>query len=567
MSTQGTLARPLLAAPEPEDPPALGLVLLAAVVRAALIAVSGLVLVVGVALLLWAVTPATGSEPTSLIRGGVGAFASAHLMPVTIGTATLTLPPLLLTLLFGGFLAAGVARGRVVADGLAAEAACAVLGAAAYTAVVLGAVYLGAPAGAVDMQDGWRAGLFALVAAAIGTAVRGTAWRDAWIGGTPYWLQVGVRTGVAGLMMLVAGGAVALVVALVQSFTTAAAVGEVAAPTAGDAFGMAILGLVYLPTAVLAATGYATGPGFQIGAGTYSPLGSHGVELPAVPLLAAVPPTGAAHLLTLVVFLVPLVAAVVVGVAVVRRLSARSERLLAAGTGGVVAAGVLTALLAVAGGGITGSSWAHLGVPLGWYAVAVALEVGVPAMAWAAVAGWTGVPWRPAVIETADDLEGGSKSGPADGSYLDDDEPDEEAGAARPEVLVWDITEGLPADEVEESELAAPDAAAEPEEGAGVDSGGPSADEAGSAEADLVEPGAEVDEADPDVAAADLAESGADLDQAEPDEADGDALAGELVDGAAAADAASTDSRGQAAHDASVARAFRGHRLLRRRQH
>ncbi len=307
MSSTSTLARPLLAAPEPEDPPALGLVLLAAVVRAALIAVSGLVLVLGVALLLWAVTPNSGSEPTSLVRGGIGAFAAAHLLPVTIGTTTLTLPPMLLTLLFGGFLAAGAARGRIVADGLVAEAASVVLGAAAYTAVVLGAVYLGAPAGAVDLRDGWRAGLFALVAASLGTAVRGTAWRARWIGGTPHWLQVGVRTGVAGLMMLVAGGAVVLVVALVRSVTTAAAVGEVAAPTAGDALGMAVLGVVYLPTAVLAATGYATGPGFQIGAGTYSPLGSHGIELPAVPLLAAVPPTGTPHLLTLVVFLVPVV--------------------------------------------------------------------------------------------------------------------------------------------------------------------------------------------------------------------------------------------------------------------
>jgi len=563
VSSTSTLARPLLAAPEPEDPPVLGLVLLAAMLRAALIAVSGLVLVVGVALLLWAVTPATGSEPTSLLRGGVGAFASAHLMPVTIGTATLTLPPLLLTLLFGGFLAAGVARGRVVADGPVAEAASAVLGAAAYTAVVLGAVYLGAPAGAVDLRDGWRAGLFALVAAAIGTAVRGTAWRARWIGGTPHWLQVGVRTGVAGLMMLVAGGAVLLVVALVRSFTAAAAVGEVAAPTAGDAFGMAVLGLVYLPTAVLAATGYAAGPGFQIGAGTYSPLGSHGVELPAVPLLAAVPPTGAPHPSGLLVFLVPVIAAIVVGMSVARRLATRSERLLGAGTAGIIAAGVLTSLLAVAGGGVTGSTWAHLGVPLGWYAVAVAIEVAVPAMACTGVAGWTGGPWRPALSDTADNVEDAAASAQAaDAADVDEAGSDGVAIGGPPEVLVWDITEGLPADVVEASEPV------EPDEMADTASAVPLVEEARD-DGSVVDVGA-VD-AGTDVVGTDgveavvvepvVIEVGAD------GASDAEASPGEVGAGDPVADAAPADVRGKAAQDAGVARAFRGHRLLRRRRH
>src|SRR6185312_12181063 len=131
------------------------------------------------------------------------------------------------------------------------------------------------------------------------------------------------------------------------------------------------------------------------------------------------------------------------GMAVVRRLATRSERLLATAVAGLTAAGLLTATLAVAGGGITGSTWAHLGVPLGWCAAAVAVEVGVPAMAWAGVAGWTGVPWSPAPIEVADDPDGEDVAGLA-ATVVEHDDTAVMVGAASPQVLVWDVTEGLP---------------------------------------------------------------------------------------------------------------------------
>jgi hypothetical protein len=194
---------------------------------------------------------------------------------------------------------------------------------------------------------------------------------------------------------------------------------------------------------VLVGVGYLTGVGFQIGAGSYSPLGNHGVDLPAVPLLAAVPPAGGIHPLGLLVFGVPVIAAVVVGLAVVRRVDTRSSRLLAAGVAGVVASGVLTAALAVAGGGIGGSALAHIGVPLGWFAVAVAAEVGLPAMAWAGVAGLTRVPWR--------------VPGPADDEFDSADDAveradDEASQAPEPATLVWDVTEGLPEGDTAQAE-------------------------------------------------------------------------------------------------------------------
>ncbi len=394
MSAVRTLDRPAFAASATETAPSLPAVAAAAAVRAAVTAVSGLLLVVGLALLLWAVTPAGGTSATPVLRGGVGTFAAAHLLPVSIGGTVLTLPPMLLTLVFVGLLAAGAVRGRSTPDGPVQEGMAAVVAAAAYTGVVLGSAALFAPAGSIDLGDGWRVAVLALVATLIGTAVRGTAWRAAWLTRVPPWVQVGVRSGTAGAAVLVAGGAAALFVGVVTSFGTASALADLAAPSAGDGFGMALLGLAFIPNAVLAGTGYATGVGFQIGAGTYSPLGTHAVELPAVPLLAVVPPSSGLSLTGLALLVVPLLAALLVGWAVVRRLDTRLDRILACAVGGCTAGTAVAALAAVAGGGISGSAWAYLGVPALLFGAVVVVEVTVPAAALAAVVGWSKVPWN-----------------------------------------------------------------------------------------------------------------------------------------------------------------------------
>ena len=132
-----------------------------------------------------------------------------------------------------------------------------------------------------------------------------------------------------GLGVLIAGGGLALVVALVGHFASAVSVSALAAPTWTDGLGLALLGIVYVPNAVVAGAGYLTGVGFVVGPGTYSPFSSSIVELPAVPLLAATPDHSGVSLVGIALMLVPLLAGGLIGWRVVRRLSTRQERVYA----------------------------------------------------------------------------------------------------------------------------------------------------------------------------------------------------------------------------------------------
>ena len=60
--------------------------------------------------MLWAVTPASGDDVTGALQGGVTAFAAANPMPVVIGGVTLSLPPLLLTVVIAGLFFATARR-------------------------------------------------------------------------------------------------------------------------------------------------------------------------------------------------------------------------------------------------------------------------------------------------------------------------------------------------------------------------------------------------------------------------------------------------------------------------
>ena len=99
------------------DGSATGLVAAAAAVRGAAVAASGLLLTAGLALVLWAVTPASGDDVAGALQGGVTAFAAANLMPVVIGGVTLSLPPLLLTAVIAGLFFCHRAPGQVPAGG------------------------------------------------------------------------------------------------------------------------------------------------------------------------------------------------------------------------------------------------------------------------------------------------------------------------------------------------------------------------------------------------------------------------------------------------------------------
>ncbi|MDQ6657336.1 MAG: DUF6350 family protein [Actinomycetota bacterium] len=366
------------------------------VLRAFAAAAAGVVLACGVGVLVWAVTPSSGS-PGTVLRGAIAALGAANFLPPSIGSIAVTAAPLLLTAVCFGTVASAANAGRRPGVTLPAELSGAVLVGLVYGAVVTAAVSSLAPAGAENVGRGWAPVLLGIVAALSGVLLRGRLSRERWRALAPAWLQLGLRSGGAGLLLILAGGGIGVVAGLALSFGTAIDLSSIAAPSVGDGVGMVLLGLSYLPNAVIAGAGYSTGAGFQIGAGTYSPLGTTGINLPGLPLLAAVPSSRGLSPLGLLLAIFPLAAAAMIGLVAVRRLLVRRDRVLAAVTAAAVAGAGVTVLAAVAGGGVQGSRWAHFGVPL-WVGVVVFGGLAAVGGALAAVAGWGSVPWTAAAV-------------------------------------------------------------------------------------------------------------------------------------------------------------------------
>ena len=385
-----------------------GLVAAAAAVRGAAVAASGVILSAGLALIIWAVTPASGSDPGGALQGGVVAFASANLMPVAIGGFVLTLPPLTLTLLMVVLLASTARRGRFLPRGRYQEMVSVAVTAVVYGLVVAVVTRGFGPPDAVPAGWVWAAFAVALVATAAGMLGRGSAWRTTWTTAVQEWIRLAARGAGVGVAMLLAGGGLALTVGLLTHFGSAVAVAAIAAPSWSDGLGMAMLGLAYAPNAVIAATGYVTGVGFEIGPGTYSPLATTAVDLPAVPLLAAAPDQSGRSLIGLAFLVIPAVAGYLIARTVARRLPTRVDRMLSAGLAAVLTGVVLAVLAAIARGGVGDGRWSTMGAPPLLLGLLAAAEIGAVAVVASAFIGGRSVPWRAAEVDDGVERAAGS---------------------------------------------------------------------------------------------------------------------------------------------------------------
>ncbi|MDQ6875218.1 MAG: DUF6350 family protein, partial [Actinomycetota bacterium] len=234
------------------------------------------------------------------------------------------------------------------------------------------------------------AGLLAALCAGAGVLRESGCWTDLWRR-----LPEPARAAVHGGIIAVAGSLAGAV--LLAGGSLAASAGEAGRVLAGLRVGvvgavvLTLLSLAYLPNAGIYALAFVAGPGFSVGSGTtVSATGVRLLPLPALPLLAALP-TGPVGPWLVALMLVPVAGGVLAGVVVGRRQAGAATRTrILAGAGSGVAAGVLAGLLCVAAAGPAGAGrLAEIG-PSAWrVAVALALEIGLPAMA---TAWWTGRP-------------------------------------------------------------------------------------------------------------------------------------------------------------------------------
>lgn len=362
-----------------------------AALRALAAAVAGFALTAGLALVLWAMTPSSGSDAGGAVRSGAVAFASAHFLPVTISGTALTLRPLLLTGVMVAVMMTAVGHARAV-RGRALEAVHAGVFTIVYALGVGSLVAVAAPAGSA--QAGFIApAAVAALGAVLSLAQGATDWRAWWISVVPPWLRQAARAAAVTVLALVSASAAVLAAALAVSLPDALGIAQLTVHSVGDALGVVLLCLAFVPNAVIAAIGYVSGAGFSVGAAGFSPLAVHAADLPAVPLLAAAPhgQPGVAAWATL---LVPVIAALA-GARTLRRAGAsRWQRLAAVGLTAIAVGAVTAGLAAAGGGGVAGGNWSHMGAEpflsgglLAGVVLVVTGSVVVPP-------GWASLGWR-----------------------------------------------------------------------------------------------------------------------------------------------------------------------------
>jgi hypothetical protein len=179
----------------------------------------------------------------------------------------------------------------------------------------------------------------------------------------------GMRAALLALFVLGGLGALLVALGLAFSWSTTSSLFAGADSTFGVGLGMFLLCLGYLPNAVVAALSYVVGAGFSIGPVSMTPTRFTGGDVPAVPLLAALPEKQLAFLPALL--LLPLVLGGVVGW-YCRKVSNRpSTRLRAVLVAGVTVAVVSLVLAATAGGNLGNGVFNPVTVPAGLLAVLV----------------------------------------------------------------------------------------------------------------------------------------------------------------------------------------------------
>lgn len=326
----------------------------------------GLVAVGALVTLAWALT-GRGDDGlgTPVSAAGVLWLAGNH-AAVTVGTATLTLLPLLmLGLALTLLVLAGRWAVRITSTTSWADTALLVVGGAA-TYALLGMLVAQASslAGAevAPLTALASCGAVALLGLGAGALSGGPLGRSV-VDRLPAWARDAlIAAGAAAGALAVAVGIVA-VVAVVMRWSTVTSLTHQLAPGAGDAVGVLLLSLAYLPNLLVWVLSYVAGPGFAVGGGTgVDPFSQTGGLLPVVPLLGAVPDQAPAA--GPLLLLLPVAAGAVAALVLRKRrsLPLREEAVALIAGAGVVAVGAVV-LSSLAGGALGDGRLEHLGPP------------------------------------------------------------------------------------------------------------------------------------------------------------------------------------------------------------
>lgn len=375
--------------------------------------VTGYVGIAAMLALVMATAPGATMSTAGVLRAACVAWLAGYHVPVHVAGHELAMLPLLPTVFLLTLVGrtAGTAAARL--DWTTPRAGALVVGvtgaAHGFFAVALAIV----SGGATPVVAFFAAGVLAAAAATVGTARR-CGLVAAVLSRADAAAATGLRAGFLAVATLGAVGAVVFAAAMAVSWSRVVALFSVWAPGFGAGLGMCLLSLAYLPNVIVGTTSFAAGPGFAIGHTALAQWRFHAGPVPAVPVLAPLPPVEAHWWVFLMVL--PVGAGVLAGLRC-RVLPGPAARLRAVGVAAVLTGVSWLVLAALAGGALAGGPFDPVMVPAGSLAVAAALFVAVPGAVTVLSAGH-----RPVAEETDDETDETPDETP-------DELPDEEAKA------------------------------------------------------------------------------------------------------------------------------------------
>ena len=314
------------------------------------------------------------------LTGTAGAISATwlalHQVPLTIGSTTIGILPLLPT--FGLLWLVARACNHAVEESSSRRDVAYVIGAAVggpliATIVCLAVIKDASAVIALAPPSTFAAILWVVAVHLVGATagVAGKTWRHAVVAADlPSWAVSAALASRGAMRRFAVGAAIVTGVSLLAALST---VGDLLSTSDGfvGMLGMAVLSIAYLPNVVVGTAAVVSGGTFGIGEASVNLFGVVGGPVPGLPVMAAVP-TGTAQVWWPVLLVIP----VIVGVQLGRECAETSaDRFLAAkaaaGAAGIV--GVAAAVLALVSGGALGS-FGHIG--------AAALLFGALAFGW-----------------------------------------------------------------------------------------------------------------------------------------------------------------------------------------
>ncbi|WP_328813249.1 cell division protein PerM [Rhodococcus sp. NBC_00297] len=332
-----------------------------------------------------AVVLVTLVSANSDLTGTFGALAATwlavHQVPLGIAGATLSILPLLPTLVLVHAVSSAVARPLTDAStrrDIGWVVGAAIAGPLAMAAVMLAMIHDASTVIALSTPNALATFGWVILVHGIGTAIgciRGTWPSLMRTVVLPPWLAASFAPAARAGAVLLAGGAVVVATSLVLSFSTLGTLLE-SGGGIGGALGLTAISVLYLPNIVVAASSVVTGSSAHVGAAMVSVTETTGGQLPAVPVLAVMPESSA-QVWWPVMLVVPALAAVVLGRACARATTSLADAVRSAAAAAVCVS-VAAVLIGVVAGGSVGT-FGHLGVD--------APLLGVTTFAWCLVVG------------------------------------------------------------------------------------------------------------------------------------------------------------------------------------